>query len=177
LALNRAARLADYWMAAISIEKLFLGLFVAALAWVPFWLGSNRLIAWGINAIVFPGLAAAYALSLIGRGMPQPVPLRSIRLPAILFAAAAAWAVFQNATWTPAGLHHPVWQVAAEALGRPVPGSISVDRDLTALALLRLMTAASVLWLALQLCRDPRRAEIFLWALVGIGGLYAAAGI
>ena len=33
-------------------------------------------------------------------------------------------------------------------------GSISVDRDLTSIALLRLLTAASTFWLALQLSRD-----------------------
>ena len=27
---------------------------------MPFWNGSNELIAWGINAILFPGLAAIY---------------------------------------------------------------------------------------------------------------------
>ena len=177
LAPPRSTRLAGRLTESVDVETVFLGLFIVALAWVPFWLGSNQVLPWAINAIVFPSLAAAYTVSLVVRGMPQPMPLRSIRLPALLFAAAAAWAVFQNATWTPAGLHHPVWQVAADVLGRPIPGSISVDRDLTALALLRLMTAASVLWLALQLCRGARRAEIFLWALVGIGGLYAAAGI
>ena len=30
--------------------------------------------------------------------------------------------------------HHPIWQLASDALGQQVPGSISVDRDLTALA-------------------------------------------
>src|SRR5262249_26772695 len=60
---------------------------------------------------------------------------------------------------------------------RPIPGSISVDRSLTALALLRLLTAASVFWLALQLSSDRVRARWLIWAVVGIGAFYAALGI
>ena len=47
----------------INTEWVFFGLLVAGLAWVPFWFGSDGLIAWGINATIFPGLAALYELS------------------------------------------------------------------------------------------------------------------
>jgi O-antigen ligase len=159
------------------IETVIFVVFIGGVAWVPFWLGSNRAIPWAINAIVFAGLAALYELSLIVRGASHPVAIRSIRVSAILFALAATWALFQNATWSPAAWQHPIWQLASEALGRPIPGSISVDRDLTAIALLRLMTSASVFWLALQLGHDPSRAQFFLWSIVAIGGVYAAIGL
>ena len=161
----------------ITTEGVFFVFFVGGLAWVPFWLGSDRLIPWGINAVVFPGLAAFYELSLIIRGAPHPVSIRCIRLSVILFMTAATWALVQNASWTPEAWHHPIWQLAAETLGQQVAGSISVDRDLTALALIRLMTAASVFWLALQLGRDAWRAQAMLWCLVGIGAIYGAAGL
>jgi O-antigen ligase len=77
----------------------------------------------------------------------------------------------------PVGWQHPIWQLASEVLGRPVSGSISVDRSLTAIALLRLITAASVFWLALQLSRDATRARWLLWSVVAISALYAALGI
>jgi len=83
----------------------------------------------------------------------------------------------QNQTWTPSTWQHPIWQLASDALGQPLPGSISVDRDLTALALLRLMTSASVFWLALQLCQDSERARWLIWSVIGIGALYAAFGL
>src|SRR5262249_56517423 len=51
------------------------------------------------------------------------------------------------------------------------------DRELTTLALLRLMTAASAFWLALQLSRDGARARLLIWSVVGISALYAAAGL
>src|SRR5262249_43543212 len=143
----------------------------------PFWFGSNRLIPWGINAVVFPGLAALYELSLILRGAPHPVTIQRIRVAGVLFAAAAAWALLQNATWMPSSWHHPIWQLASEALNRPLAGAISVEPSLTAIALLRLATAASVFWLALQLSRDAVRARWLIWSVVGISAIYTAVGI
>src|SRR6266496_144942 len=161
----------------ITTEGIFLGLLVCALAWVPYWLGSNRPIAWGINAIVFPELAALYELSLLLRGVPHPVPIRRIGPSVVLFALAASWALIQNITWTPSGWQHPIWQLASDALGQHVAASISIDRDLTALAILRLMTVASTFWLALQLSRDAGRARLLIWSVVGISALYAAVGL
>src|SRR6266516_2437391 len=109
----------------VSTESVFFVLFVGGLAWVPFWIGSNRPIAWGINACYFPGLAALYELSLLIRGAPHPVPIQRIGLSAILSAVVAVWAVIQNVTWTPPGLQHPIWQLASEALGKQIAGSIS----------------------------------------------------
>jgi hypothetical protein len=150
---------------------------VAGLAWVPFWFGSNRLIPWGINAALFPGLAALYELSLILRGAPHPVAIRRIWLAGALFAIATIWVVVQNVIWVPEAWQHPIWQLASDALGRPIAGSISVDRSLTAIALLRLMTAASVFWLALQLSGDIVRARWLLWSVVVISAFYATVGM
>jgi O-antigen ligase len=159
------------------MESVLLALFIGGLAWVPFWLGSNRLLPWGINAVIFPGMLVVYELFLIFRGMPHPVPVRYIRIPAGLFVIATTWIVIQNATWTPSDWHHPIWQLAADALGKAVAGSISVDRDLTTLALMRLLTSASVFWLALQFSRDIRNARTLLWSVVVIEGAYAAVGL
>jgi O-antigen ligase len=162
---------------AITTENVVFVLFVGGLAWLPFWLGSNRSIAWGINAVVFPGLAALYELSLVLRGASHPVAIRRIGFSAVLFVLVIIWIVVQNATWMPTEWHHPIWRLAGDALGQQIAGSISVDRDLTALAFLRLMTAASTFWLALQLSADAARARLLIWCVVGIGAVYAAAGI
>src|SRR5215472_10805788 len=78
----QAARLNE----AIERPALF-WLLVAGLAWVPLWYGSNDLIAWGVNAILFPGLAALYELSLLARGDGHPIGIRRLAVPAALFAA------------------------------------------------------------------------------------------
>jgi O-antigen ligase len=158
-------------------EQLLFGAFIAGLAWCPFWFGSSDLMAWGINAVLFPGLAVVYEISILVRGARHPVGIRAVQIPAALFAAVVFWIVIQNATWTPPSLQHPIWQMTADAFEKPVIGSISVNRDLTTLALLRLITAASVFWVALQLCRNPSRAHLLLRAIAIIAGAYAAYGL
>ncbi len=83
----------------------------------------------------------------------------------------------QNATDLFADAANPAWKMAGEVVGSTLAGSISVNRDLTAAALLRLITGASVFWLALQLCRDAGRARALVGALALIGAAYAAYGL
>jgi O-antigen ligase len=135
------------------------------------------LIAWGVNAVLFPGLAALYELSLLARGAPHPVPIKRIRLSAGLFVTVAVWIFLQDVSWVPTAWQHPVWGLASDALGWPVAGRISVDPELTTLALLRLLTAASTFWLALQLSRNATRARLLIWSVVGISACYATVGI
>ena len=157
-------------------RALFWGL-VGGLAWCPLLFGSNTPTAWGINAVLFCGLAVAYEVSLVVRGKPHPIGIVHLALPVGLFVATLTWALIQNATWTPTALHHPIWGMASDALDQPIAGSISVNRDLTTLAILRLVTAASVSWLTLQLCRDPYRTTFLLRSIVVIVTIYAAYGL
>jgi O-antigen ligase len=159
------------------IERALLWALIAGLAWCPFLFGSNLVLVWGIDAVLFPGLVALYELSLLIRGERHPVAARQIKIPAALFAGVVLWIFIQNATWTPDWLHHPIWQMAADVLKKPVDGSISVDRDLTTLALMRLITAASVFWIALQLCRNASRANLLLWSIGAIIFAYAVYGL
>jgi O-antigen ligase len=160
-----------------TLETVIFWLFVGGLSWVPFWNGSNELIAWGINAILFPGLAAIYEVSLLIGGASHPIALRRIALPAGLFAATGLWACFQTLGWTHSAIAHPIWDMAADALWRPTEGSISVNPDLTNLALLRLITAAAAFWTALQLCRNRFRATLLVKSLAAIGCVYASYGL
>ena len=160
-----------------KVDEVLFWAFIAGLAWVPFWFGSNDPLAWGINAVLFPGLAIIYEASILIRGERHPLSIKELGIPTALFVAVVLWIGFQNATWTPSFLHHPIWGMAADALDRPVAGSISVNRDLTTLALLRLVTAASVFWIAVQLCRDASRAIRLLYCIAIIGAIYAGYGL
>jgi O-antigen ligase len=160
-----------------GLSRIIFWLFIAALAWTPFWFGSNTFLAWGLNAAIFPGLAVLHEAGLLIARRPHPVGVRWIAAPATLIAAVICWIVFQNATWTPPALHHPIWAMASDVLGRPLDGSISVNRDLTALALMRLLTAASVFWLALQFGRDAARANTLILALAAICTVYCVYGL
>lgn len=161
----------------LIVDKAIFWLFVAGLAWVPLWYGGNAPLAWGTNAVFFPGLAALYELSIALPGRRHPVGFRALAVPAALFGAVILWISLQAVTWLPGSLANPIWGMAAEALGKPLAASISVNRDLTALALVRLLTAASVFWLAVQLCRDGARANRLIAGIALIGCAYAAYGI
>lgn len=150
---------------------------VLALAWVPLWLGANRPFAWGVDAILFPGLALVYEISLLLRGRRHPVGFRRLAAPGMLFAAVVVWIFIQMSTSVPAALQHPIWAMAADVLERPLDGGISVNRDLTALALLRLSTAVSALWVSIQLCRDADRAHLLIHAVAAIVAAYSAYGL
>lgn len=152
-------------------------LYVAGLAWAPFWFGSNDPVSWSINAIIFPALVVLYELNLILSGRPHPVPLRRIWFSAACFALVVVWILVQAATVTPTQWHNPVWAQTATLLGSGIAGSISIDRDATVLSLVRLLTVACSLWLAMQLCRNPARATALIRSVAVVGCLYAVYGL
>src|SRR5262249_5247985 len=117
------------------VEWVFLWLFAAGLAWAPLWYGGNVLVALGVNALLFTGFVVGYELSLLFTRKPHPVGMRHLTAPTLMFAAVLAWIGFQTATWSLGALANPIWGMASDAVGRLVDGSISVDRDLTNLAL------------------------------------------
>ena len=159
------------------LDGILFWFFVLGLAWSPFWLGAHAPIAWGINAFLFSTLVIIHELSVILLRRSHAVGLRQITTPAVLFFIVLIWIGLQNATWTPAVTHHPIWELAGSVLGQHLPASISVNRDLTELALIRLVTAASVFWLSLQLCRDPKRAYKLVQMISFICIAYAAYGL
>ncbi len=174
---SKAVKFGPAWRRSDTIEWVLFWMFIAGLAWIPYWYGSNDLIAWGINAVLFPGLVLIYELSILMRGKSHPVGINQLRMPALLLVAVVVWIEVQNATWTASSWQHPIWAMAADVLGRPIEGSISVNRDLTTLALVRLITAACVFWISVQLCRNASRASYFITAIVTITSAYAAYGL
>jgi len=170
----RAAR-AQVWGGAA--ETALFWLLIGGLAWLPFWNGSNELIAWGINATLFGAIAGVFEILLLVRGARHPVGIRNIALPATLFALVVVWIYAQTLTSQYSPLTHPIWKMATDVLERQVDGSITVDRDLTNLALLRLITSATVFWISLQLCRNGIRANDLMKSISVIGCAYAAYGL
>ena len=147
------------------------------LAWAPFWLGSDRPIAWYVNAIYFGGLVFLLQGSRLLWPQPLAVPLRKIAFPALAFLVISVWIFLQAVTFTPAQLHNPIWQLESQGLGFNIPGSITINRSETDIALLRLLTEGAVFWLYLQLCRSPQRAYRSVQVAAVIGVIYAVYGI
>ncbi|MCW2284306.1 O-antigen ligase [Rhodoblastus acidophilus] len=150
---------------------------LAGLAWAPFCLGSNRPVAWGVNGILFPSLALAYEVSLLLRGRKHPVSAKRIAVPFGLFLLVVAWIGIQMLALGNSSLSHPIWMMAGDALGVQLNGAISVNPSATALALMRLLTDASLLWLIVQLCRRSERAMLTIEAVMAIVAVYAGYGL
>lgn len=160
-----------------AIGALFFFALIAGLAWAPFWLGSNRALAWAVNALFFSGLALCYEIWLFVGGRPHPFALRRIWPSAFLFSFALIGIALQMMSPIPMDMAHPIWASAAADLQKPLAASLSVDRNATLIALLRLLTDASTFWLALQLCCRAGAAEVMAWAVSLIVAVYAAYGL
>ena len=151
--------------------------FIGCLAITPLWLGGNRLIAWGAHAILFGGLLILLEIGLLVSRQRHHVGLYYLREPAILIGVAVVWILIQTVGAVPDSWKHPIWAIASGVLGENLAGSISVNRELTTLALVRLLTAIAVFWVSLQLCRDAKRANRILFDFAVIGFVYSAYGI
>jgi O-antigen ligase len=150
-----------------------------------------RLLLWVVALAPIPlgavfSLASAFLATLVGllilwtglaamrpSGVGRVAEDRIIWPYALPFLAAAAWAGIQASPWTPVAWHHALWAAAAAALGREIPGAISVDPYETLSAVMRLLSYGGVFWLAFRLCRAPGRAETALLCITAIGALQA----
>lgn len=160
-----------------TIEQFIFAAVILGIAWVPFWLGSNRGIAWLINAGYFGCLVLLLEAGLLVGRRAHPVAIKRVAYPAGIFALTCLWILIQASTWIPTWLENPIYQYGRETLGIEFSGSITVNRALTYMALLRLLTEGAVFWLFLQLCRSPQRAHWTIQAVAIIGMAYAIYGI
>jgi hypothetical protein len=74
-------------------------------------------------------------------------------------------------------LVHPVWQSAAEALQKAIPGRITVDAGVTIVALVRVVSLVGLGFLAMAVTLDRERAEAVLVGLTIATTLLAAVVI
>ena len=158
------------------IRAVFVGL-LAALVLAPLPFASNRPWSWSVLSFVAGVLLVLWAVAALRDRAVVAVALRRVWPFVLCFAAIVGWIVVQAGAWTPAQWHHPAWAAASAALGEPLDGAISVDPEMTSVALMRLLAYAGVFWLALQLGRDEKRARTLLWTLACAGFAYAVYGL
>jgi O-antigen ligase len=150
---------------------------VTLLAAAPIPLGSNRPFFWAVNASIVACAAIVYLLAIRLDLERLRVPPRAVGWGGILFVAAILWMLIQIAplpddwsvTWA--------WKEAAQALGRHLQGSISVDRSATIWMIIRLLTYAILFFLALQATANPARARRMVKAVFWITVAHAAVAI
>ena len=155
---------------------VFRGL-VALVLIAPLPFGSYPLWAW-------PVLAGCTGLLLLGWGTLATSgratvvrPPRRLWWAVAPFALALAWALFQTLPLSPEPWHHPVWRSAAEALGTPYAGAISLDPAAGRASLVRMAAYAGIFWLSFQLGRDPDRGRTMLTAVAVAASGYALYGL
>lgn len=153
---------------------VFIGLMMLVVL-CPLPLGSNREWSWNLCALVSALLAGAWVgANFWRRGVynrhwhPWSVAL---------FLLACLWTLLQIAPWMPEAWKHPLWDMAGEALGLDLSGSISLADEDTWTALLRLQSYALVFVLAYLLGADRGRAQATFGCLALAGLVYAVFGL
>ncbi|MEZ5669028.1 MAG: O-antigen ligase family protein [Alphaproteobacteria bacterium] len=151
--------------------------YAAVLAWAPLPFGSNT--AWSSNLLVaLVALAGAlWAVFAIVRPTVIRIPLRRFAPYALAAAALLVWFVVQNASWTPASWHHPMWASAASTLATPIAGAIGLDPAAATETLGRLGAYALAFLLAAQMGRRTETAVRLAYVLAAIAVAYALYGL
>jgi O-antigen ligase len=147
------------------------------IAWAPLPLASNRPWSMALLAAMAGILLIVMSVGSLARDKETSSLHAGLRVPLGIVSFTLLWIVVQWSTWTPEMWHHPVWKQASEALGRELPGRITVNPDATMASLMNLGTYLAVFWLAMRTMRhrdSARRAlNIFVWIAAG----YALYGL
>lgn len=136
-------------------RSLALWLVAAFLAITPIPLGSNRALFWGVNGALLGGLGFAYLL--LTRGSSRDIlPLRQIRVPALLMVAAIVWIICQI---LPVGVIFPA--LTAWAAGVQTT-TISIDPPQTLWMSIRFLSYCMIFILVWSLSLNIFYAKRFL---------------
>ena len=153
------------------LHKLLLLLVILA----PLPLGSNREWSWTLCAFLAAIIALGWVLQSVFR--PQQISLSLRPGVIVLFLAVCTWAWVQTVAWVPTDWKHPLWMMNAEVLGQSLPGSISLAREDSLIALMRLLCYGLVFFLAFQFGSNRERAlSTFKWVAFA-GFAYAIYGL
>lgn len=130
--------------------------------------GILIVVPWPFGSVVawaWAGLALATALLLGLSVIAAPAPDRqgspALRLATLCYAGVILWAAFQASPLAPASWHHPAW--AASGLPE-AEGSISVDRERTRAAILRLLAYGGIFALAFRVSAERSEAYALIRA-------------
>jgi O-antigen ligase len=103
--------------------------------------------------------------------------VRVVAIPLGLAILVLLWAVVQIMPGVPASWAHPIWAMTSDALGRPLPGVISLNPWRTETEIVKLGSYIMACWLAFRLARRSETANTLLTGIIAIGALYAVYAI
>ena len=164
-------------------ENLLLAAFLVVLAWAPFPYGSNRFWAELVLGLALGGVLFAWSGTAL-TGLTSATSLtRRLAGPALCIAGALGWAAFQSLNLeflsplvgnSVATLAHPVWSMAADALGQHHGSFVSVAPELTREAVFTGSFCIAAFILAFELARERARAAMLFGGLIVIAVAYSA---
>ena len=157
----------------MTIQRIW-AIFAGLILLMPLAFGSYAPWVWSLAGIII----AALTLLLAWRSLKVDAEFAwrpALWVPLILFAGVTIWVLIQYSGIGPA---HPIWALAADALGeKALPGAMSIAPQATLVSLIRLLSFAGAFWIGLQGGRDRDRAFQFLRWFSYASGVYALYGL
>jgi hypothetical protein len=150
---------------------------VALAVLLPLPLGAVYRWSWAAMASVVGTVLAIWSVRVAAGRQEAAVGLRSVWPLTALFGTVVVWVLLQSQPFTPADWHHPLWQTAADTLGRGTMSAISLNPFETSSGLARLLAYAGLFWITLQYCRRAARARQVLSVFAYAGIVYAVYAI
>ena len=144
----------------------------------PFWLGSNRPLAWSGNAVAIGSLLVLTSMVLVieARRYP-PLKLSGLAGPFVLFGLVMVWAVVQVLPLGTLLAGHPAWGIASGVLTRDSSSTLSINPTETIWAITRWLTATAAFLAVYVLARDGRNAKVLLRTFLVLMSLAALYGL
>lgn len=156
-------------------ETLSFWLFICALAWAPFPLGSNRPWSWSLLALLIAGIWLLWCGSIWNRPETVGRLSRGLLGPLVLAVLAVGWGIVQIVPMIPANWAHPIWRISGGIIGKNVIPTISLSPWRSETELMKFAIYAMAFWMARAFAGQKRAGDL-ISALIAIGACYAAYG-
>jgi O-antigen ligase len=147
--------------------------FLTLILLLPLPLGSYSPWVWSLTGLFIAVHILLWAWMMFREGR-DPEWRAALWPPILAFTAVVIWILVQQTTLLPV---HPIWSLAADALGSPVNASMSMAPQSGLVALIRLLSFGGAFWLSFQYGRDRDRAYQFLRWFAWSSGIYALYGL
>jgi len=160
-------------------EVSFVFLFFAIVLFAAIPMGANRDWAWGPIVVLLGVLAVWNALGLgVGDGhVLRPAELRPLIALVLCFLVVLAMGIVQISPLVPPAWRSDLYARAASVLGHPVVAIISLNSDASLSVLMKIIACGAIFIMARAICRDRRRARLFLLFFLATAALVTAYGL
>jgi O-antigen ligase len=160
-------------------EAAFIGLFFAVVLFAAIPMGANRDWAWSPIVVLLGGLAVWQALGFgIADGhVLRPAEWRPLTVVVLCFVIVVAVGIVQTLPVVPPSWRSDLYGRAASVLGHPVTAIVSLNADASRAILMKIVACGAIFIMARAICRDRRRARLFLVLFLATAALVTAYGL